>query len=257
MFKLALLPAPPCTAGDTYVESGKLATKFCASPAFKQLQCGWASQSEQDATLGSQCLYCGTLFQVPPKQLPATLTSHPSYNQYSTQVMSLACKGRVVVRSVFKITKQPPVAKTATLQGTDCTNSRLVYIEDTSAAEGGAASPIVRCELQLPSGSGSEVERALRAKEVNCHVCDYCSTGAGCPSKAGVWYSDSFTTQAAGCGFDPKKGYTAHRVGININPNTEVLLAKFEVCSSPNCFNQASEDGKLKLAKACKNGKCA
>lgn len=198
-----------------------------------------------------------------PLKLPTTLATYKDiYDYVPIQVISLACKGHVAVRTVFKFISAIPVDfikannKTGRLQGADCTPSRLGYIDDTPITEGGDASAIVRCELQLPVGSGSEVDRALRSKEVNCRLCGKCPDGFGCPAKPGVWYSDSYMTKAAGCDFDPSKGYYAHRVGMIINPETKVLLAKFEVCGSPGCFNQAYEAAKLKSAKPCYQGRC-
>jgi hypothetical protein len=183
------------------------------------------------------------------------MNGHQSYTEWAARVISLACSGRVLVRSVFKITEQEPITLTTVLglQGTSCTSSRL----DTSATPNAADSTVIRCELQLPTGAGSEAERALKSKEVNCYKCGLCGEGLGCPSKTGVWYSDTYTTNVSGCKIDAKQGYTARKAHININPGAKVLLAKFEVCNSARCFNQAYEDAKAKSAKACIRGKCA
>lgn len=63
-------------------------------------------------------------------------------------------------------------------------------------------------------GDAGEASRALRAAEGPCWTCNLCSDGGGCPSETGVWYSDSYTVNAKGCGFDAAKGYMAPRVGI-------------------------------------------
>lgn len=84
-----------------------------------------------------------------------------------------------------------------------------------------AASPVVRCELALPPSTGSEAERALRAKEGRCFLCTRCSEGGGCPSNVGTWYSDSYTTSLSGCRLQDGK-YLAHRVGLNMNPGDKV-----------------------------------
>jgi hypothetical protein len=125
------------------------------------------------------------------------------YTQWAARVISLACSGRIVVRSVFKITAQTPITlqTVAGLQGTNCTASRL----DADNPSNPADSAVVRCELQLPSGPGSEVERALKSTEVNCYTCGLCSEGSGCPSKTGAWYSDTYTTTVSGCKFDDKR----------------------------------------------------
>lgn len=129
---------------------------------------------------------------------------------------------------------------------------------------------IVRCELALPStnsSSSSESPTALmRAKEGRCWACGLCANDQGCPSKPGVWYSDTLTTQAAGCGFDPQQGYMAHRVYMYMHPGTKILLATFEVCgggssssSSPaggSYFKPEYEQAKAKSAMVCEKGRC-
>jgi hypothetical protein len=149
------------------------------------------------------------------------------------------------------MSEEPEIEKEAGWAGTDCTNAALVHID-----EGGRdASDIVRCESELPSEG--EAERAVKAKEGKCWTCGRCSSGTGCPSDKGKWYSDSYTTVATGCDFDESKGYAMHRVGFNINPGTRIELAKFEVCNSPGCFDAAYEQQKLKTAKTCEKAKCA
>jgi hypothetical protein len=237
------------------MEDGRLAKAFCQAPVYKQTSCGWANEQEEAATGAKQCPLCGTTFIPVNNTLPSTLETSRSYYQIGQKVVSLACKGRVVARSVFKFTQQPTVSKEDVQfngwAGTDCTYSRLLDV--TSRGR----SPVVRCELQLPSGGASEVDRALRAKEVKCWKCGGCNEGSGCPAKTGVWYSDSATFTAQGCDFDNSKGYFAPRVNIVINPKTKVLLAKFEVCNRPDCFNAAYEDAKLANARPCFSGKCA
>lgn len=157
---------------------------------------------------------------------------------------------------MFKITAASPVVKREGYEGINCTKSSLVHVDD-DPEEGGNTSPIVRCELELPSTGGSEEERALKANEINCWLCGRCDYGKGCPSGVGKWYSDSYTTMVPGCDIDPAKGYEMRRAGININPHTTINLAKFEVCNSPGCFNAAYEQQKLKDAKPCIKGVCA
>jgi hypothetical protein len=192
-----------------------------------------------------------------PANLPADIASSRWYEQIAAAPISLACKGPILVRSVFKILEEPPVQK-APGRGTDCTASRLVHLDDNRpGARNGAVTEIVRCELDLPSAGGSEAERATRAKEGRCWTCGDCGAGKGCPSAKGKWYSDSYTTVATGCDFDASKGYEMHRVGLSIGGGVTIHLAKFEVCNSSGCFDAAYEQQKLKAAKPCINGACA
>jgi hypothetical protein len=115
----------------------------------------------------------------------------------------------------------------------------------------------VRCELELPNTGGSEEERAVKGNETNCWLCGFCDDGNGCPSIVGKWYSDSYTTTATGCDFDPAMGYYMHRVGIVFTPSTKIQLARFEVCSIPGCSDPEYERQKLKRAKPCVKGVCA
>jgi len=197
------------------------------------------------------------MFRFMPDQLPAELEGHLTYYQQGFKVLSLTCKGPVVVRGVFKVHEGYNTTKQPTWAGINCTNTGLVQLSDQPAAEGGNASAVIRCELQLPATGGSEVERALKSKEVKCWQCGRCSQGQGCPSNYGVWYSDTFTTGAQGCDFMPRNVYEAHKVGFVINPKTKVLLAKFEACNSPGCFDAAYEQAKQWTAKSCVNAKCA
>jgi hypothetical protein len=251
------------TFEDQAKQDGCSAKAFCASPSFKKLQCGFASDAEQAATIKKQCPLCGTAFRGLPNktELPAEVEGAPLYRQWGTELFSLACKGPVVVRSVFKMLAEPAItpekARSNGLDGTDCTNSQILLMDDEPISKGGNASIVIRCELQLPATGGAEVQRALKAKERKCWVCAVCSKGGGCPSAVGKWYSDSFTTKATGCGIDPQKGYVYHRAGININPQTKILLAKFEVCNNPGCFDPALEKAKQRAAKPCVKGKCA
>jgi hypothetical protein len=234
-------------------DDSQLAKQFCTSPAFKQLKCGFASEAEQTATLKNQCALCGTLFRVFPEKLPAEMTGVDRYNQWAVRPISLACNGPFVVRSVFKVLEEPPLPAGA---GPNCTSTSLVHV-DESPAYGRNASRIVRCELEPPSSGGSETERALNSKEARCWICGRCTEGKGCPNRKGVWYSDSYITAGQGCGLHQQKGYIMHRAGLNINPATKVLVAKFEVCNTPGCLNAKAEQAKLNSAKSCDKGKCA
>jgi hypothetical protein len=96
-------------------------------------------------------------------------------------------------------------------------------------------SPVRRCKLQLPphdkraangATSKSEVDAALRSKEVDCTYKDDFGK-----LKAGQWYSDTFTFDFGGCSavtkakatYDPVIPYVTHNSGPSF------LLAKFEV----------------------------
>jgi hypothetical protein len=176
-------------------EDGKAAKAFCESPRFKSLTCGFASDAEVEATTKAQCFACGTLYFPMPKDLPTVIHGVDRYNQYGIRLVSLACKGRVLIRSVFKMTAASPIIKRKGYEGINCTKSSMVHVDDEHV-EGG--SPIVRCELELPSTGSSEEERALKAKETKCWFCGWCDDGKGCPSGVGKWYSDSYTTTVPG-----------------------------------------------------------
>lgn len=224
------------------------------------MKCGFASDAEVEATIKEQCPYCGTVWRYLPDKLPAEVEGVDRYNQWGAELSSLACQGPVVVRSVFKILDEPTSTLADAIKqgydGNNCTNSRLLLVDDDEVEKGGDASKVIRCELKLLSTGGSETERALKAKESRCWQCDLCRDDLGCPTGIGKWYSDSFTTKARGC---PKEGegYDYHQAGININPRTKILLAKFEVCSDPGCFDPAYEKAKQQAAKPCVKGKCA
>lgn len=160
--------------------------------------------------------------------------------------MSLACQGKVVVRSVFQMFKQPKPKTT-------CAGVRLAPTELKDAAAG----QVVRCLLELPSGSGSEADRAVKAKEVKCWRCGDCgASGMGCPSVQGSWYVDTYTSIARGCGFDASKGFEYQLAGLRVDIGNNAQVVKFEVCSDPGCFDLAYEARKLEGAKACTDKAC-
>jgi len=72
-----------------------------------------------------------------------------------------------VVRAVFK------------QNNSDTTDTGCPDFQLAPRFDKGSATAVVRCELALPSGAGSENERALRSKEVNCRICDSCENGEG------------------------------------------------------------------------------
>jgi hypothetical protein len=179
-------------------------------------------------------------------------------------LISLACKGPVVIRSVFEIRCPHGTIKRDDSEGTSCTlpergRASLTHVNEGNTADGPVrnASPVVRCELELPNSGGSEEEHAVKGKETNCWLCGSCEDGNGCPSIVGKWYSDSYTTTATGCDFDPSRGYYMHRTGIVFTPDTKIQLARFEVCNIPGCSDPEYERQKLKRAKPCVKGVCA
>lgn len=64
---------PPTGPYDVFKEDGPTAKAFCASPAFRSLSCGWASEDELRATTRSQNPFSGTAFNSLPadSKLPA------------------------------------------------------------------------------------------------------------------------------------------------------------------------------------------
>lgn len=225
---------------------GSKARSFCSSPAFKKLTCGLASDSEEEAAADS-CIYCGTVNGIMPTKdkLPQELSSGSDFTLYSN-TLSLACKGRVVVRAVFKYVD---LAGNCADQG----GSRLITPgSDADSAGVKVVTGVVRCELQVPAGAGAS--SALSAPEGKCWRC---SKGM-CPSKVGVWYSEVYTMSVQGCDqkFDPTSGYDPLKVGLLVQPDQKVLVAKYEACSDAGCFDQAYEDKKYKNAPAPATREC-
>lgn len=222
-----------------YNDGKTKARAFCNSPAFKKLTCGAASDAEEEAST-DVCIYCGTMWSLMPKsnKLPTEISSYGSYWQNLAQTISLACHGRVVVRAVFKITQQDK----------NCT----VLAGFLDGGQEPGETPRVRCELTLPSGSGDEAARAVKAKETKCYRCDK----GKCPSKVGVWYSDSYTKVVPGCDQKFDANYNPPKVGMIFNPGGKALIAKFEVCSNPGCFDPVYEDNKLKNAIVAEKRDC-
>jgi hypothetical protein len=137
--------------------------------------------------------------------------------------VSLACRGKVVVRSVFKV------------KGGGC--SRLTHSFDSYAI-----SPvknqregdwITRCELVLPSsGYESENEAATHSIEVKCVECASCTGDSACPLELNKWYSDTVRAELPDtCLNTGKDPYGPWLPAIGIDPNTWVQLEKFEIQS--------------------------
>ncbi|KAI8471845.1 MAG: hypothetical protein J3K34DRAFT_505604 [Monoraphidium minutum] len=238
------------------VKDARGAVAFCKSPAFKAASCrynGRVSAEEEAATLNNQCFLCGTAYAglPPPESLPAVIEGVDRYSQSHIDAVSLACAGPAVVRSVFKILE----IKCYDTEDRDSRNCSGIRLDAPSSPPAG---PLVRCELKVAPGPGSEASRALVTKEGRCFVCGLCSQGAGCPANIGQWYTETYVTSFSGCaGVDTKKGYYANRIGFHVNPGYKFLLAKFEVCNGPSCFNPAYEAAKLKGAKRCVKGTAA
>lgn len=167
--------------------------------------------------------------------------------------LSLTRQGKVLLRSVFQMHKQPKPKST-------CAGVRLTPAEPIPLPAGptdAAAVQVVRCLLELPAGSGTEAGRATRGKEVKCWHCGDCgASGNGCPSVQGAWYTDTYTMVARGCGFDRSKGFEYQIAGMRVEPGNEAQVVKFEVCNDPGCFDQAHEAKKLAAAKSCTAKAC-
>jgi hypothetical protein len=68
----------------------------------------------------------------------------------------------------------------------------------------------------------------------------------------------SFVVELGGCGASPAAlaNYGSGVATLIVNPGVKVLLAKFEICQRPGCFDPAYEAAKLRGAKRCVKGKC-
>lgn len=154
----------------------------------------------------------------------------------SPRFVSLACRpGKLLVRAVFKMLTVPSSGKVG----------GILNPAGELGALGSNASPVRRCDLELPphekpsslssSEKGkseksetakSEIDAALRSKEVNCKpMSDFVDL------KVGQWYSDIATFDYSGCEGVKQKGakYTPTMPFITRNPGPGFLLAKFEV----------------------------
>lgn len=225
------------------MKRGPLAAKLCAQPNYiKQQKCGLMSEDEFQAVYAGIPVYAGTMYNVMPvgKKLPDDISVGNSF-QYFRAPIALGCQGKVLVRAVMKIVKQPKWWLTVS-------GVRLVPT-DTS-------SKVVRCFLELPKGEGSEYERVLKSKETKCYVCERGDKNTGCPSQEGAWFSDVYITQLDGCGFDRSKGFNLPLADLAVNPGYTAIVAKFEVCNDAGCFNQAYEEKKIANALPCSEQKC-
>jgi len=241
---------------------------MCDSPSFKQQKCGFMPVSEgkivhapyDNLVLGSMGTCCRGFDGVAFKEnniVEAEIKTYPdgttglsmSHNE-ARMTVSMACTGRFLVRMVFKVLSQPKKSNPA---WKDCTFSRL-----SPGSFESSATPVVRCELELPSGSGSEDARAVAAKETKCYICNLCMDGGGCPATAGKWYSDTFMASSQSSCDDVRSGkLTSKRWDrIHLSIGSTFKMPKFEACSDPSCFDRAYEENKLKRAIKCTNGIC-
>lgn len=141
--------------------------------------------------------------------MPFTVSEPNTYFQLVGHVVSLRCRSPVLVRVVFKLLKP------------GCT--RLVV------GNGGKQMASSRCRLVLPAGAGDSPSAAVRSTETDCVTCTSCA-GCGQP-KVGAWYSDTIRGLPFG-GCDAVRGgagYSATTLGVSIDVNSEVTIAKFEV----------------------------
>lgn len=201
------------------------AEAFCNGTDIKALKCNWAGETEQSLTASGA--FAGTLWQPEPNP-PKELSGNPNYFQIASKVVSLACKSRLTVRTVFKL-----------LPGSQgCT--RLLLDSSTLGSYGRAATTITRCQLRFPplstDNNGTDaaaIESALAAPDTACQTCNRCEGVGACPSAINVWFSDtaSFTSDgcAQGVAARPNDPYTPTKPGIVVNPGNSILLAGFTV----------------------------
>jgi hypothetical protein len=174
-------------ARRAYIADAHAVKAFCASPEFKSLQCGWASEKELKLTAKNQCagrpavgmwdIKCDAGGKLVPDKLPAVLTGPSDY----VRALSLACKGRIVVRAVYKLLSAPE-------RYNPYLSNRpagALYAPPGYGSVRDSASRLVRCKLQMPAGPEPEEARALKAKEVDCVEC---SSVIYCPQEVGTWY---------------------------------------------------------------------
>jgi hypothetical protein len=275
--------------GNAYMADAPAAKAFCASPEFKSLQCGWASERERKLTGSNQCdgwptvggdkVWCATDVQLVPEKLPAKIGQQTG-SRY-IRALSLACKGPIVVRAVFKLLTPAPAGNKVAVRLRNDPLGTFVSSDGRTAP-----SEVVRCKLQLPAGAEPEEARALKGKEVDCVEC----RASDCPAAVGTWYrwvalrlavlgdwgrprtqprekhtlspcshtppprSDTYTSNAIGCG-NFAGGYHMRFEELNVgvaggDDPVLIQLAKFEVCDNARCFDAKYEAAKAKSAAA-------
>jgi hypothetical protein len=180
-------------------------------------------------------------------KLPLAFGKLQDGSSYSMgQIVSLACRpGMLVTRVVYKMLTEGydgVILGTGGIPSYAEVKGKYMEYEPSSYV-----SPVRRCKLQLPphdkraakdATSKSEVDAALRSKEVDCkHAYMFGKL------KAGQWYSDTATFDFGGCSTVTKaaeKGRNQHWANYNAdydhavpsvvhNPGVAFLLAKFEV----------------------------
>lgn len=204
------------------------------------MKCGWSKDNKGDISSISydSCPTCPTWtrFADPIDKLPKEFMPRIGGVLYRTPMdyVSLACKpGRLVVRIVYKILKP---SSTSGLK-----SRRLMKpAEAFSGTLATNVSPARRCELDVPDYTArpvtgpkprSEIDAALRAKEVNCRqAVDFYAFG---DFKEGGWYSDTYTMDWSGCEglLKPTTSkYNPARVWVNHDEeHPGFLVATFEV----------------------------
>ena len=174
--------------------------KFCKSPRFKRLKCGFitpdSAEYNQTITRSETCVWCGTVYWGEMQPAP-TRVSDPvtdGYGRLAGRVVSLACKGNLVIRMVYKIEKYEP---TTIPNGPNRLEEQSF---DAAAAhwqpsDGSANTPNIRCSLVLPKGYSNEVKAAVHSKEVGCKNFHRVPVGKGPGAlmKIGKWYSGKKT----------------------------------------------------------------
>jgi hypothetical protein len=216
----ALQQQPPAAA-RAYLADAPAARAFCESPGFATLKCGWASEAELKATAAHQCDgwpldaddagRCSAAFKPVPDELPMVLEGDAHGRPARRgRALSLACRGRVSARGVFKVLDAGPPGGGGNGGGVRLEGAGPAANSSSSAGSSGGGGGLVRCKLRLPAGPEPEATRALRAAPAACAPCG----AGGCPAlKVGAWYSDTRTALASGCGGNFGGGYQVRLEG--------------------------------------------
>lgn len=162
---------------------------------------------------------------MPMPDAPTKVAGNQYYGILSGRVVSLACKGRVKTRAVYKL-----------LKAGNASNLTPAYLVNESPylqsdLTGSNRTAVTRCELSVPAlkPGQTEAQAALAAKEVNCKVCSASSSKAACPMKAGKWYSETFQSTVPGCSFSDSKGFEPNVMFMNVGTGAEIQVAEFSI----------------------------
>ena len=199
---IGLLVASVPDAGADSPTYESVVRKFCKSPRFKRLKCGFitpnSAEYNQTITRSDTCVPCGTVYWgpqyygemgAPPETI--SIRADDAYGgRLAVRVVSLACRGEVVIRMVYKIEKFEPT----TLPGgpnwlkEQSFNTAVTYWD---SSDGAVPTPNVRCSLVLPKGYPNELKAAVHSKEVDCKKFFRVPIGKGPRTmlKVGTWYS--------------------------------------------------------------------